>query len=109
MSASIRCGLKDISKDSDGVMIVLGDQPLIDTETINRLIGEFSSSRHGIVFPVYNRRMGHPVIFSTRYKPELSSLTGDFGAKKIIESHPEDILEVEVALSCSLGGETDGG
>ncbi len=96
MSASIKCGLEHTSKDSDGVMIVLGDQPLIGTETINRLIGEFARSRRGIVFPVYKKRMGHPVIFAARYKPELSGLTGDFGAKKIIESHPEDILEVEV-------------
>jgi molybdenum cofactor cytidylyltransferase len=97
ISSSIRCGLDFISEDSDGVMIVLGDQPLIGKETINKLVEEFAKSRHGIAAPVYRRRIGHPVIFAARYKPELSRLAGDVGAKKIIESHPDDILEVEAS------------
>ena len=96
ISSSIKCGLNHISKTSDGVMIFLGDQPLIGKEIINKLVKEFATARHGIVTPVYNMRRGHPVIFAAKYKPELSRLEGDIGAKKVIEAHPEDILEVEV-------------
>ena len=96
ISSSIKCGLSHTSKDSDGVMIVLGDQPLIGKEIINKLVEAFARSRHGIVAPVYKRRRGHPVIFTIKYKTELSRLAGDIGAKEIVEAHPEDILEVEV-------------
>ena len=57
---------------------------------------ELAKSRYGIVTPVYKGKKGHPVIFTAKYKSELSELAGDAGAKKIIEAHPEDILEVAV-------------
>ncbi len=96
MSSSIKCGLNHAAKASDAVMIFLGDQPLISKEIIDKLVEAFANSKQGIVAPVYKGRRGHPVIFDARYKPELSRLAGDTGAKKIVEAHPEDTLEVEV-------------
>ena len=96
MGSSIKCGVDYTSETSDAIMIVLGDQPLINKETINKLVEELAKNRYGIVTPVYKGKKGHPVIFATKYKSELSELGGDAGAKKIIEAHPDDILEVAV-------------
>ena len=96
MSASIKCGLGHISEKSDAVMIVLGDQPLIEKEIINLLVEKNSESERGIVVPVYKGVKGHPVIFKMKYKDDLLRLTGDRGGKQIIEWHPGDVLEVEV-------------
>jgi len=96
MSSSIKCGLSHISEAADGVMIVLGDQPLIEKETIDRLIEKHRQSEHGIILPVYKGIRGHPVIFKMKYKDELLRLTGDIGGKQTIERHPSDVLEVEV-------------
>jgi len=96
MSSSIKCGLSHISEAADGVMIVLGDQPLIEKETIDLLIERHRQSERGIILPVYNGRRGHPVIFKMKYKDELLRLTGDIGGKQIVERHPSDVLEVEV-------------
>ena len=96
MSSSIRCGLSHISEAADGVMIVLGDQPLIEKETIDLLMGKNRQSERGIILPVYKGIKGHPVIFKMKYKDELMRLTGDIGGKEIIERHPSDVLEVEV-------------
>ena len=94
ISSSIKCGVNHAC-ESNAVMIFLGDQPLIGKEIINELIEEFARSKHNIVVPVYNGRRGHPVIFAAKYRPELSRLAGDIGARKIIEAHTEDVLEVE--------------
>ena len=96
MSASIKCGLGHISEESDAVMIVLGDQPLIENEIINLLVEKNSETERGIVVPVYKGVKGHPVIFKMKYKDDLLRLTGDRGGKQIIEWHPGDVLEVEV-------------
>ncbi len=110
MSSSIKCGLSHISEAADGVMIVLGDQPLIEKETIDLLIERHRQSERGIILPVYNGIRGHPVIFAMKYKDELMRLTGDIGGKQIVERHPSDVLEVEVdseSVVTSIDAESD--
>jgi len=110
MSSSIKCGLSHISEAADGVMIVLGDQPLIEKETIDLLIERHRQSERGIILPVYNGIRGHPVIFTMKYKDELLRLTGDIGGKQIVERHPSDVLEVEVdseSVVTSIDAESD--
>ena len=106
ISSSIRCGLNHASKAAKAFMILLGDQPLTGSEIIDKLVAEFARSGCGIVVPAYMGRRGHPVIFSARYRAELSGLRGDIGAKGIIEAHPEDVLEVEIG-SASVVADID--
>lgn len=96
MSTSIIAGLKLVSSQAQAVMLALGDQPLVDSLTIDHLIDEFNKSDKGIAVPTYKGKRGHPVIFATRYKPELLELKGDIGAREIIKRHPQDVLEVAV-------------
>jgi molybdenum cofactor cytidylyltransferase len=97
MSTSIVTGLNLIDAKTEAVMLALADQPLINSQTINRLLDEFCHHHKGIAIPVYQGRRGHPVIFSIQYKRELLALTGDTGGKQTIDQHPDDILEVAVA------------
>lgn len=96
MSTSIIAGLKLLADDTDAFMLALADQPFIDSKTIDHLIDEFQKSKKGIAITVCKGRRGHPVIFSTKYRNELMGLKGDVGAKEIIMSHPEEVLEVPV-------------
>ena len=96
MSTSIITGLNLVDDSTKAVMLVLADQPLVDTEIINNLIEEFAEHNKGIVIPTYQGRRGHPVIFSIKYKGELLGLKGDIGGRQIIKQHPDDILEVAV-------------
>ncbi len=96
MSSSIRRGLEVIEPRSLGIMIAMGDMPLIPPEVINRLIEAFRRGERGIVAPVFHGRRGHPVIFHRRYEGELRSLQGEEGGRRVIAAHPEDLLEIEV-------------
>ena len=96
MSTSIVRGLSLVDNSALAIMLVLADQPLIDSNTINRLIKAFFNNKKGIVIPVYQGRKGHPIIFSTKYKGALLGLKGDVGGKQIIKKHPNDTLEVAV-------------
>jgi len=97
MSTSLIAGVKNINERTGAVMIALGDQPLIESKTINQLIREYERHEKGIVVPVYRGKRGHPIIIAVKYKAELLSLHGDTGAREIIERHPSDVLEVPVA------------
>ena len=67
IGSSIRSGLAKVSEKSDAVMIVLGDQPLIDKDIINPLVREFTMTERGILVPYYRGVKGHPVIFDRKY------------------------------------------
>lgn len=94
MGTSIAAGLKFVDSRAQAVMLVLGDQPYIDSPTIDRLIDAFNRSQKGIAIPTYRGKRGHPLIFARKYEKPLSNLSGDIGGREIISEHPEDVLEV---------------
>lgn len=96
MSSSIRCGVLSADSTAEAFLIALADQPLIRPEVINLLIDRYLSSRSGIVVPVYRGVKGHPVIFSKKYLKELASLSGDIGARRLLEKYAEDVETVKV-------------
>jgi len=96
MSTSIIAGLILVDRQAQAVMLALGDQPSVDSQTINQLIEEFYNHDKGIAVPTYQGRRGHPIIFDIKYKPKLLELKGDIGGRQIIQHHPDDVLEVAV-------------
>jgi molybdenum cofactor cytidylyltransferase len=96
MSASIIAGLILVDPKAEAVMLALGDQPLVDSQTINHLIDGFQKQDKGIALPTYKGKRGHPVILAIKYKAELLELKGDVGARELIKNHPQDVLEVAV-------------
>ena len=96
MSTSIREGLRAIHPSSPGILIALGDQPLLKTRTINALVRAFDRGEEGIIIPSFQGRKGHPVIFHKRYRKELLNLRGDVGGRTIVERHPEDVRVVPI-------------
>jgi molybdenum cofactor cytidylyltransferase len=96
MSASIRKGLQEIHPSCHGILIALGDQPLLKTRTINALIRTFNRAKGGIIVPSFRGTRGHPVIFDRKFRKELLHLRGDVGGRSIIERHPEDVRVVPV-------------
>jgi molybdenum cofactor cytidylyltransferase len=96
MSTSIIAGLKQVDKRAPAVLIALGDQPFVDTQTINSLVEAFIANKKGIIIPVYQGRRGNPVIVAIKYKNELLNLKGDVGGREIIKRHSDDVFEVAV-------------
>ena len=94
MSTSIVKGLSLVNNRAQAIMVALADQPLINSQTINRLIEESLGYDKGIVIPTYQAERGHPIIFASEYKEELLGLEGDIGGRQTIKEHPNDTLEV---------------
>jgi molybdenum cofactor cytidylyltransferase len=81
-AASLRCGLAALS-DADRVIVTLGDEPGITPEVIRRFLDAPPGSR-----AVYGGRPGHPVLLGQHHMSELSSLTGDHGARDLLRGGP---------------------
>jgi len=97
LATSIRMAITAVTEPCDGVVICLGDMPLIDADLINRLIASFAPDRGNlIVVPVNEGRRGNPVLWSRRFFAELMTLDGDVGARHLIAKYAEVVTEVPV-------------
>lgn len=72
------------------------DHPRIDAETVSLLYDAFLESDAPIVVPVYDSHRGHPVFFRSRLFPELLSEDLPEGARTVVHSHADEVLEVRV-------------
>lgn len=90
MGASLAAGVA-ASADAAGWLIALGDMPFIQPATIRAVI-EAPGREDAIVIPTFHGRRGHPVRFAARFGRELRNLTGDHGARGVIEMHAGEVL-----------------
>jgi molybdenum cofactor cytidylyltransferase len=96
MSRSLRAGLLKVMRTFPSVMFLLGDQPLVDLNLIDRLLTGFWKSEKDICVPVHMGRRGNPTLFSRRFYDQLLKVSGDTGAREIIRAHPKAVLSIEI-------------
>ncbi len=84
-ASSIACGICALAPGARAAIIALGDQPLLPPEVIPRLLQTFTETEKSIVAPVYQGVQGNPVLFGSTVFSELSTLTGDRGARALLE------------------------
>ena len=97
LSTSLKAGLAALPDDSDGVIVCLGDMPLITGRDLDRLIAAFNPLEgRAIVVPTRHGKRGNPVLWARRFFPEMAELAGDVGAKHLIGEHAELVCEVEM-------------
>lgn len=96
MLTSVRRGLEDLPNSTRGVMLVLGDQPLISPEIFTSLVEEFIDERPYILLPVSSGERGHPLLFRRELVPEVNSLDGPGGLHGLLEKYSERVRELEV-------------
>lgn len=94
MATSLRCGVAQVT--GDAALVVLADQPLVKTGTINQLIREYREKKPQIAIPVYSGFRGNPVLLDRSVFPEILGLSGDIGCRAIFGGHGENILKVPV-------------
>ncbi|MGH7712770.1 MAG: nucleotidyltransferase family protein [Gemmatimonadaceae bacterium] len=85
MSSSLHVGLSALDPWTQAVLVALADQPMIEPDVLVSMIREWRASRSPIVAPVYRGERGHPVLFAAAVFPELRAVSGDRGARDVIE------------------------
>lgn len=101
MSSSIRCGIISLLDDDitiEGVVISVCDQPFVNTEIINNLVESYDFTNKPIIACEYGNTLGVPVLFARKYFSELTNLTQDMGAKKLIQIYKNDVFTIPFPL-----------
>ncbi len=97
-TSSLRAGIAALPASVDAVLIALGDQPSLAPSIIPALLAARRTSPKLIVAPRYRDGQGNPVLFKREIFPELLRLTGDQGARPIIQKEPARVEWVDLDL-----------
>jgi molybdenum cofactor cytidylyltransferase len=107
MGSSIRTGVKaiaEINPSIEGVILLVCDQPFINSALLNNLITAHQKTGKEIVACTYGNTFGPPVFFHQSLFSELLQLKGDTGARSIVQKHldnmeaipfPEGIFDID--------------
>ena len=95
-SRSLKAGLLKIRDTFPAVMFLLGDQPMLDSNTIDHMLDKFRKSGKDICVPVCNGKRRNPAIFNRVLYDQLMGIEGDIGARDIIRANPDHVLYVEM-------------
>jgi molybdenum cofactor cytidylyltransferase len=99
MLSSIQCGLRAVPDDTDAVMVLLGDQPMINGPVIDKLTNTYEHTDKGILIAVHHEKRGHPILFKIKYKKEIEQLTFQNSMHDFTRKFAGDILEVETGTT----------
>ena len=98
LSASLKAGLAAMPPGLDGVVVCLGDMPLVAGPMIDRLIAAFDPEEgRAIAMPTFRGKQGNPMLWSMEFLPEMMAITGDVGARHLVGKHADRVVDVEVA------------
>lgn len=95
-SSSLKAGLRALTEQTGAALFMLGDQPLVTPETINRILEAYRHSPAPVVLPVFDGKRGNPVLFSRETFQKMQLLGDDCGARPLFEEYAGRIVTVPV-------------
>jgi molybdenum cofactor cytidylyltransferase len=99
LSSSIKTGIEillKIAPDIAASIITLADQPFVAANHLNLFAEKFEATNSSIIAAEYNETCGVPALFSREVFDEFSELSGDTGAKMIIEKYRETLSTINL-------------
>jgi molybdenum cofactor cytidylyltransferase len=99
LSSSIKTGIENLQKiepDISAVIITLADQPFVAANHINNFAEKFYGSQKRIIAAEYNGTIGVPALFAKEIFDDFFKLSGDKGAKLILEKRGETLETIEL-------------
>jgi molybdenum cofactor cytidylyltransferase len=96
-SASLRVALPRVQPQAAGIVLMLGDQPCVESASLRRIVQRGRVAPAGAVMVCrYADGIGHPFWFSRGVFGELLQLHGDKGVWKLIGSGRHPVRELAV-------------
>jgi molybdenum cofactor cytidylyltransferase len=110
MATSIQAGIHALPASATAALIVLCDQPLINTHHLQNLLNHWQKSPSQIVASKYHQSVGVPALFPAEFFEQLLMLKGDKGAKSLLLKYEANLLTVpmpEAELDIDSKGDFD--
>lgn len=98
LGSTLEVGVGELSEESDGILVCLGDMPLVAVADIRALVERFEQEQGALICVLsWQGKRGHPVLWPRRYFAALGSLDGDRGGRDLLEEFAGDVSRVEAS------------
>jgi molybdenum cofactor cytidylyltransferase len=87
---SMRCALRQMPADIDGIAWLPLDYTLVEASAVSRLLASADESGADLTLPVHGTKRGHPALFRRALFPELLDPTLEGGARIVVHRHLDD-------------------
>jgi molybdenum cofactor cytidylyltransferase len=104
MASSLTLGIRQLPENTDAVLVLLADMPYLNAAHLDQLIAAYEACTQQpaqapiapIVVPTHAGQRGNPLLWPRHFFPQILSLTGDQGARSLLQQHAESILSLEI-------------
>jgi molybdenum cofactor cytidylyltransferase len=94
MGASLRAGLAALPPECAGALVVLCDQPALDSAHLDRLVTAWRANPRGAAASAYAGRLGVPALLPRAWFAELGEGVGDRGARDLLARRREEVVTI---------------
>ena len=95
LSTSISIGINYLQNNYDAILIMLADQPKVNSNYLNELLTLSNKNPKKIITTSYKKEVGVPTIFPKNFYINLMELKGDSGAKKILQNNISNLITIK--------------
>ena len=97
MSTSLRAGIVALPDSAAGALVLLGDMPRVSASLLDQLLAAFEAHpQAGAIVPVIDGRRGNPVLIARDLFPAVAQISGDVGARPVLQAAGDRVVEVMV-------------
>jgi molybdenum cofactor cytidylyltransferase len=100
--SSLIAAINDTPKETEAILVCLADAPFLTSNIVNDIIRKFRETDNPIIVPVFNERRGHPTLFSRALFTELLNAPEQEGARYVLYSNEDRVLELKTNESTIL-------
>jgi molybdenum cofactor cytidylyltransferase len=94
LSTSLRTGIASLGAQVDRAVVILGDQPDVKADVLNRLLDTQADSGMPAAALSFDGLLHPPVVLARELWGDIDALEGDVGLRALIRAHPERVAAV---------------
>lgn len=107
LSSSLKAGIESLPEGASGALVVLADMPAIATTHLDAMIDAFRvAGGRDVVRATHGGKRGNPVLLPRSVFAAVGTLSGDTGARHLVEGEGASVIDVEIGPGASLDVDT---
>jgi len=96
MLSSLQAAVRTLPENRAAVLVMLADQPMVEVQSINRLLVAYWQGRGELIAPAYKGQRGNPVLIGRPFFNRLLALPEGSAPRELLQRHHGDLYLVEM-------------
>jgi molybdenum cofactor cytidylyltransferase len=96
MFTSVQAGVRQLKPGNKAFFIHPADIPLVKKTTIEAMAKAYTNNPGKIIYPVFRRKRGHPVLIAGGIAPDITKNQEENNLKDILVEHEKLAIEIQV-------------